>query len=163
MSTCKRLSRNIFIQNLNLSEIEVNSINFVLCHKIGMTTLPNGTVNRKCPIIVCCHSYNDRKVVWSALKNESILINNNFFTDEVEYRRRPLYPILKAAKQSSRFERKAFINPFATRSGSGVLAVRRETAHSRFLMFSDKQTIYTSYHPMRILKNIGNCQVNIDS
>ena len=112
MSTCKRFVRNIFIQKLNLSEIEVNSINFVRCHRIGKTTLPNGTVNRKRPIIVRFHSYNDRKVVWSArsaLKNESISINENFAA-EVEYRRRLLYSILKAAKQSSRFEGKAFIN-----------------------------------------------------
>ena len=112
MSTCKRLVRNIFIQKLNLSEIEVNSINFVRCHRIGKTTLPNGTVNRKRPIIVRFHSYNDRSVVWSArsaLKNGSISINENFAA-EVEYRRRLLYPILKAAKQSSRFEGKAFIN-----------------------------------------------------
>ena len=61
------------------------------------------------PIIVRFHSYTDRKAVWSAqsaLKNESISIN----VAEVEYRRRLLYRILKAAKQSSRFERKAFIN-----------------------------------------------------
>ena len=73
------------------------------------------SVNRERPIIVSIvrfHSYNDRRVVWSArsaLKNESISINKNFAA-EVEYRRRLLYPILKAAKQSSRFERKAFIN-----------------------------------------------------
>ena len=112
MSTCKRLVRNIFIQKLNLSEIEVNSINFVRCHRIGKTTLPNGAVNRKRPIIVRFHSYNDRRVVWSArsaLTNESISINENFAA-EVEYRRRLLYPILKAAKQSNRFEGKAFIN-----------------------------------------------------
>ena len=66
MRTCKRLVRNIFIQKLNLSEIEVNLINFVRCHIIGKTTLPNGTVNRKRPIIVHFHSYTDRKVVWSA-------------------------------------------------------------------------------------------------
>ena len=90
----------------------MNSINFVRCHRIGKTTLPNGTVNRKRPIIVRFHSYNDRRVVWSArsaLKNESISINENFAA-EVEYRRRLIYPILKAAKQSSRFEGKAFIN-----------------------------------------------------
>ena len=52
MSTCKRLVRNIFIQKLNISEIEVNSMNSVRCHSIGKTALPNGTVNRKRPIIV---------------------------------------------------------------------------------------------------------------
>ena len=81
-------------------------------HIIGKTTLPNGTVNRKRPIIVRFHSYNDRKVVCSArftLKNESISINENFAA-KLEYRRRLLYHILKAAKQSSRFEGKAFIN-----------------------------------------------------
>ena len=81
-------------------------------HKIGKTALPNGTVNRKRPIIIRFHSYNDRKAVWytrSALKNGSISINENF-TAEVEYRRRLLYYILKAAKQSIRFEGKAFIN-----------------------------------------------------
>ena len=55
MSTCKRLVRNIFIQKLNLSEIKVDSINFVRCHIIGMTTLPDGTVNRKRHIIVRFH------------------------------------------------------------------------------------------------------------
>ena len=82
------------------------------CHIIGKTTLPNGTVNRKRPIIVRFHSYNDRKVVWSArsaLKNESISINENFAA-ELEYRRRLPYHIMKAAKQSRRFEGKAFIN-----------------------------------------------------
>ena len=81
MSTCKRLVKNIFIQKFNLSEIEVNSINYVRCHRCGKTTIPNGTVNRKRPIIVGFHSYNDRKVVssaQSALKNESISINKNF-------------------------------------------------------------------------------------
>ena len=54
---------------------------------------------------ICIYTSNAR----SALKNESISINENFAA-EVEYRRRLLYPILKAAKQSSRFEGKAFIN-----------------------------------------------------
>ena len=101
MSTCKLLVRNIFIQKLNLSDIEVN---FLRCYRIGM--------NRKRPIIVRFHSYNDRKSAWSAraaLNNEYISINENFAA-EVEYRRRVLYPILKAAKQSRRFERKALIN-----------------------------------------------------
>ena len=100
MSTCKRLVGNIFIQKLNISEIEVNSINFVRCHIISKTTLPNGTVNRKCPIIVRFQSYNDRKAVWSArsaLKNESISINENFAA-EVEYKMILIYPILKAEK-----------------------------------------------------------------
>ena len=47
--------------------------------------------------------------MWSALKSESILINKKFAA-EVEYRKRLLYTILKAAKQTSRFEREAFIN-----------------------------------------------------
>ena len=81
MSTCKRLVRNIFIQKLNLSEIEVNTTNFVRCHTIGKTTLLNGTVNRKRPIIVRFHPYNVWKAVWparSALNNESISINESF-------------------------------------------------------------------------------------
>ena len=64
------------------------------------------------PIIVRIHSYNDQKSVWSArsaLKNEYISINENFAA-EVEYRRRLLNTLMKAAKQSSRFKRKAFIN-----------------------------------------------------
>ena len=90
----------------------MNAINFVQCHIIGKITLPNATVNRKRHIIVRFQSYNDRKAVWSArsaLKNESISINKNF-ASEVEYRKKIVYPILKAAKQSSRFEGKAFIN-----------------------------------------------------
>ena len=66
MSTCKRLVRNIFIQKLNLSEIEDNLINCVRCHIIGKTALPNGTVNRKRHIIVRFRSYNDGKSVGSA-------------------------------------------------------------------------------------------------
>ena len=112
MSPCKRFVRNIFIQKLNLSEIEVKSINCVWCNIIGKTTLPNGTVNRKCPIIVRSHSYNNRKAVWSArsaLKKEYISINENFAA-EVKYRRRLLYPILRAEKQFSWFEGNAFFN-----------------------------------------------------
>ena len=101
----------------------MNSINFVRCHIIGKTTLPNGTVNRKRPIIVRFQSYNDRKAVWStrsALKNESISINENFAAD-VEYRRRLLYPIFKAATQSSRFEKKACINGETTCTEQSVV------------------------------------------
>ena len=86
MSTCKRLVRNIFIQKFNLSEIEVNSITFVRCHIIGKTTLSNDTVNRKRPIIVCFHLYNDRKIVWSArsaMKNESISINKHISLPQI--------------------------------------------------------------------------------
>ena len=42
-------------------------------------------------------------------QNKSISINENFAA-EVEYRRILLYPILKYAKQSRRFEGKAFTN-----------------------------------------------------
>ena len=87
----------------------MKSINFVRCHRIGQLTLSNGTVNRTRAFTVRFHSYNDRKAVWFALKNESISIDENSAA-EVEYRMRDIYPILKAIKQWSRFERKFFIN-----------------------------------------------------
>ena len=139
MSTCKRLVRNIFIHKFNLSEIEVNSINFVRCHRIGKITLLNCTVKRRRPIIVRFHSYNERKSVWSArsaLKNESISFNENFAA-EVEYRRRLLYPIIKAAKQASRFERKAFINGHTLVLNNSRTVLR----------------IYISYHMICILQS----------
>ena len=101
---CARAAKNFFRQKLSMTENEVNLIEFVRCHRIAKRTLYNGGINTKRPIIVCFQNFSDRSVVWGKrfqLKDKNYSISANFVND-IEYRRRLLYPVLVAAKKSGK-------------------------------------------------------------
>ena len=103
---CNQVTRDFLVQNLNISQADVERIRFVRCHRIGKRLHHRGR-----PIIVRFHHYSDRELVWSRktlLKNKPFSIHENF-ANEVEFRRRLLYPILTAAKKSGNYE-KSYLN-----------------------------------------------------
>ena len=62
-------------------------------------------------IIVRFHHYADRQLVWSKrvnLKNTTFSLHENY-ANEVEYRRRLMYPIMSAARRSPNFH-KVYLN-----------------------------------------------------
>ena len=103
---CNQVTRDFLVQNLNIGQGDVEKIRFVRCHRIGKRLHHRGR-----PIIVRFHHYSDRELVWSRktlLKNKPFSIHENFAND-VEFRRRLLYPILTAAKKSGNYE-KSYLN-----------------------------------------------------
>ena len=107
---CARAAKNFFQQKLSMTEDEVNSIEFVRCHRIGKRTLYNGGINTKRPIIVRFQNFSDCGVGKRfQLKDKNYSISENFAND-IEYRRRLLYPVLVAAKKSGKYDKKAFLN-----------------------------------------------------
>ena len=109
---CARVAKDFFVHKLSMTEDEVNRIEFVRCHRIGKKALYNGGINKKRPIIVRFEQFSDKSEVWGKrfqLKDKNYSISENFAND-VEYRRRLLYPVLVAAKKSGNYDKKAFLN-----------------------------------------------------
>ena len=96
-----------FINDMKLDESTVNSMTIVRCHRIGTVyNEPDGNKFNR-PIIVRFFNYNDRMLVCAKrfeLANRSKSISENF-ANNIEYRRRMLYPILKKAKQSPNYQK----------------------------------------------------------
>ena len=100
--TCSQLARKFFVNQLNISEECVNNMAFVRCHRLGKRPHYG-----KRPVIVRFQSYADRQMVWSKrihLKNKAFSLHENY-ANEVEYRRRLMYPILAEAKKSGKYNR----------------------------------------------------------
>ena len=99
---CSHVTRDFFEQNLNITRAHVEGMKFVRCHRLGKRLQHRGR-----PVIVRFQNFTDRELVWSRktlLKNKAFSIHENF-ANEVEFRRRLLYPILAAAKKSGNYER----------------------------------------------------------
>ena len=104
---CIAAARRFFINEMKLDEATVNSMTIVRCHRIGTVNneLDGNKFNR--PMIVRFFNYNDRMMVWTKrfeLANGNKSISENF-ANNIEYRRRLLYPILKKAKQSPNYQK----------------------------------------------------------
>ena len=101
-NTCSRLTRDFFVQNLNISKHDADKIVFVRCHRVGKKS---PTVKR--PMIVRFQCYADRQLVWNTrfhLKNKAFSLHENFASG-VEYRRKLLYPIMSKARKSDKYQR----------------------------------------------------------
>ena len=104
--TCRRLSRDFFVQNLKVSRNDADRMMFVRCHRLGKKS-----PNVKRPIIVRFQYFSDRQVIWNNrfyLKNTAFSLHENFATG-VEYRRKLLYPIMSKARKSDKYQR-VFLN-----------------------------------------------------
>ena len=104
--SCIALVRSIFIEQLGLSEADATNMVFVRCHRMGRKS-PYG----KRPIIVRFQYYADRQCIWNKrfhLKGTAYSLHENF-ANEVEYRRKLMYPILAAAKRSAKYN-KVYLN-----------------------------------------------------
>ena len=104
--TCRRLSRDFFVQNLKVSRNDADLMMFVRCHRLGKKS-----PNVKRPIIVRFQYFSDRQVIWNNrfhLKNTAFSLHENFATG-VEYRRKLLYPIMSKARKSDKYQR-VFLN-----------------------------------------------------
>ena len=88
---CSHVARDFSEQNLNITQAHVEGMKFVRCHRLGKRLQ-----HRSRPVIVRFQNFTDRELVWSRktlLKNKAFSIHENF-ANEVEFRRRLLYPIL---------------------------------------------------------------------
>ena len=104
--SCKVLAKKFFIEHLHISDGDVERMTLVRCHRLGKKIQ-----HVKRPIIVRFHYYADRQLVWGKrinLKNTTFSLHENF-ANEVEYRRRLMYPIMSAARRSPNFHR-VFLN-----------------------------------------------------
>ena len=104
--TCRRLSRDFFVQNLKVSRNDADRMMFVRCHRLGKKS-----PNVKRPIIVRFQYFSDKQVIWNNrfhLKNTAFSLHENFATG-VEYRRKLLYPIMSKARKSDKYQR-VFLN-----------------------------------------------------
>ena len=101
---CVAAVKQTFTNNLNIDKDYVDRMIIVRCHRLGRKDNV-GTYKR--PIIVRFMNYNDRKIVWSKrmlLKNSPISISENF-SNKIEQRRQLLYPVLKKAKASTKYNK----------------------------------------------------------
>ena len=106
MTLAVRWRETFFVNQLNISEECVNNMAFVRCHRLGKRQHYG-----KRPVIVRFQSYADRQMVWSKrihLKNKAFSLHENY-ANEVEYRRRLMYPILAEAKKSGKYN-KTYLN-----------------------------------------------------
>ena len=94
---CIAAARRFFIDDMKLDEATVNNMTIVRCHRIGKLNNEHNGNKFNRPVIVRFLNYNDRMTVWAKrfeLANGQKSISENF-ANNVEYRRRLLYPILK--------------------------------------------------------------------
>ena len=107
---CTTAARRFFIDEMKLDEATVNNMAIVRCHRIGKLNNEHDGNKFNRPVIVRFLNYNDRMSVWAKrfeLANGHKSISENF-ANNVEYRRRLLYPILKKAKQSPNYQKVYF-------------------------------------------------------
>ena len=89
---------------MNIDKADVDRMTIVRCHRLGRKD--NSGIYKR-PIIVRFLDYNDRKFVWGkrmVLANTAISISENF-ANSIEHRRKLLYPIMKKAKASDKYQK----------------------------------------------------------
>ena len=104
---CITAARHFFIDDLKLDEATINNMTIVRCHRIGKLNNEHNGDKFNRPIIVRFFNCNDRVSVWAKrfeFANGHKSISENF-ENNVEYRGRLLYPILKKAKQSPNYQK----------------------------------------------------------
>ena len=91
------------MNNLKIDRDYANRMVIARCHRLGKDT--SGTYKRL--IIVRFLNFNDRQSVWNkrlSLKNSVLSMSENF-SNGMEHRRQLLYPVMKAAKKSDKYEK----------------------------------------------------------
>ena len=104
---CEDAVRQLLISEMNINDDKVKKMVLVRCHRIGPNNNDNNSTNYCRAIIVRFLDFNDRKLVWGermALAGKEYSISENF-ANNIEYRRRLLYPIMKAAKKSAKYQK----------------------------------------------------------
>ena len=107
---CEDAVRQCLISEMNINDDKVKKMMLVRCHRIGPNNKDNNATNYCRAIIVRFLDFNDRKLVWGermALAGKEYFISKNF-ANNIEYRRRLLYPIMKAAKKISKVPKSTF-------------------------------------------------------
>lgn len=102
-SSCIRALRSCFTNTLNINKTIVDKMVFVRVHRLGPK--PVGPIKFSRPIIARFHDYNMRKLVWSKrydIPHNTISMSENY-ANNIEHRRRLLYPVVKRAKESKQF------------------------------------------------------------
>ena len=92
-------ARDFFKQQLRVDDPVIDRIQFVRCHRLGKKLQ-----HSKRPIIVRFEHFSDRQLIWNRrihLKGKAYSLHENFAND-VEYRRRLMYPILAASRKSAK-------------------------------------------------------------
>lgn len=105
---CLDLAKSFMKNNLKMGAHYVDPLDIVRCHRIGGR--PTGSFHR--PIIVRFQRFQDRQTVWAERHNlakSGFSLHENF-SNETEYNRRKLYPILAAAKKKEQYKSKSFLN-----------------------------------------------------
>lgn len=105
---CLGLAKQFMTNNLKLNAGYVDSLDIVRCHRIGGK--PTGGFHR--PIIVRLQRFRDRQLIWAERRNlakSGYSLHENY-SNETEYNRRKLYPVLAAAKKNEKYNSKAFLN-----------------------------------------------------
>ena len=101
---CITAVRQMCMNNLNIDRDHANGMVIVRCHRLGKKDT-SGTYKR--PIIVRFLNFNDRQTVWNkrlSLKNSGLSLSENF-SNGMEHRRQLLYPVMKVAKNSDKYEK----------------------------------------------------------
>lgn len=104
---CLGLTKSFLKTNLKMNVQYVDSLDIVRCHRLGGHR-GAGYIR---PIIVRFQRFHDRQLVWAErfnLANTTYSLHENF-SNETEYNRRKLYPLLAAAKKNENYK-KTFIN-----------------------------------------------------
>lgn len=99
---CITSVRDFFVNQLKLERNVVEKMVFQRCHRLGTS---DGNTKFRRPVIVRFLDYNDRQLVWSKrfdLNDKTVSLSENF-ANNVDYRRRLLYPVLRKAKASGRY------------------------------------------------------------
>ena len=100
--SCITSVRCFLVNKMKLDKDTVEKMVLVRCHRVGRSA-PSSTFNR--PVIVRFHDFNDRKLVWNKkfdITDNYASVNENF-ANNIEYRRRLLYPIVKKANKSPKY------------------------------------------------------------
>ena len=98
--TCIAAVRDVLIRDFKMEPDFVNKIVIVRCHRFGSSFAGGIDASFLRPMIVRFLNFNDRQAVWMRrfdLTNNSISISENF-ANNIEKRRRLLYPVVKKAK-----------------------------------------------------------------
>lgn len=102
-SRCIQAVRDMFVNVLHLDRNIVNRMVFARCHRLGK---PDDTQNRHFnrPVIVRFLDYNERRRVWEQrfhinAEHRAYSLCENF-ANNVDFRRRLLYPVFRKAKVS---------------------------------------------------------------
>ena len=101
---CMNTVTEILVQKMNIDKADVDRMTIVRCHRLGRKD--NSGIYKR-PIIVRFLDYNDWKFVWGkrmVLANTAISISE-IFANSIEHRRKLLYPIMKKAKASDKYQK----------------------------------------------------------